>query len=153
MKRLEHTIGEHHGFVRTIGLGVEHYEFVTSDATNNAMGWQDEPQPCGHCNEYVVAGCMPEAVVDVLESIDVNEQHGWLAVVAPCRAQSGVDVLQHQAAIGQAGECVGLRTFDEFGLQLGVGAHGNDHAQQHDTRQEQHRHSAHDSIASVLGIG
>ena len=129
MKRLEYTIGEHHGFVRTIGLGVKDYEFVTGNATNNAMCWQDEPQPRGHCNEHVVASCMPEAVVDIFESIDVNEQHGRLAVVAPCRAQSGVDVFQHQAAIGQAGECVGLRTFDEFGLQLGVGAHRNYHAQ------------------------
>ena len=133
MKRLEHAIGEHHGFVRAVGLGVKHHEFIASDATNNAMGWQDEPQSCGHCNEHVVACCMPEAVVDVLESIDVNEQHRRLAVVAPCRAQSGVDVFQHQAAIGQAGQCIGLRTFDEFGLQLGVGAHSYDHAQQHDT--------------------
>ena len=95
MERLEHSVGEHHGFGRTLRLGIQYDEFIARDTTDHAVAGQHHAQTFGDCDQDVVTGGMPETVVDVLESVDVDEEHRRLPVVAPCRAQCGLDVLQH----------------------------------------------------------
>ncbi len=61
---------------------------------------------------------MPQAVVDHLEAVQVQEQDGHLPVPAPGHVQGVGDAVLQQGAVGQAGEQVVVGDV----LQLGLGA-------------------------------
>ena len=61
-------------------------------------------------------------------------------------------MLQHQRAIGQSGEGIGLCAGHELGLKHGIGAHGEYHAHQHHGRKHENRYRSHDAVLGVLCI-
>ena len=63
-------------------------------------------QALGRFDEQHVAGGVAEAVVDLLEAVEVEEQHGEAGPVAAGDEQAGVGVLEEHRAVGEAGEGV-----------------------------------------------
>ena len=47
---------------------------------------------------------MTEAVVDVLESVNVDKENCWLKVGFPRRSQRCLNVLQHKYAVRKSGQ-------------------------------------------------
>src|SRR5215207_3127892 len=64
----------------------------------------------------LVAGGVPEVVVDVLEVIQVDEQHGQVALAVA--GQGVLDPLGEQGPVGQAGQAAVEGLVDELGLRL-----------------------------------
>ena len=63
-------------------------------------------QPRGHFPQHLVAGKMAQAVVDLLEAIEVHEQYRQLCVVAAgFRGRRCHELLKGQS-VGQAGQSV-----------------------------------------------
>ena len=68
--------------------------------------------------QQLVAGVVAERVVDLLEAVEVHDQHGHAAAVAAARPRGRVlDAVAEQRAVGQAGERVVQRlVLVELGL-------------------------------------
>ena len=70
------------------------------------MSWARVPaeQAAGQLAQQLVADLVAEGVVDVLEPVDVEEEHGDRRPVGPL--QLGVDELVQVRPVGQLGEVV-----------------------------------------------
>ena len=78
-----------------------------------------------------IACLVPEGVIDRLEAIQVDHEHGELGAVAPCTPHGLMQAIGEQSAIRQAGEVVGVCEIGE--LLLGVELLG-DIPGEHDNR-------------------
>ena len=63
-------------------------------------------QPCGDDPQQLVAGGVAEAVVDVLEAVDVDVQRRDRQLLAPRAREHLLGAVERQHAVGQAGERV-----------------------------------------------
>ena len=70
------------------------------------------------CDEQLVAGLVPEGVVDGLEAVEVEEQQRQQPRVPAQPVQPGLEVLAQQRAVGQPGERVVQRLRGEARLEL-----------------------------------
>ena len=59
-------------------------------------------QAIGNLYQQCIARRVSERIVDILEFIQVEEQHRQLRLVAVARAQRGVEVVEKSAAVGKA---------------------------------------------------
>ena len=113
---VEHPAGDRR---RRLGVGdplQQHRELVAAQAGRGVGRAQAALEPPGGRDQQLVAGGVAEAVVDVLEVVQVDEQDGQVALA---RAGQGVlDPLGEQGAVGQAGQPVVEGLVDELGLQL-----------------------------------
>ena len=87
----------------------EHGELVATEAGHEVVPPDETADPLGHGDEKGIAGCVTEGVVDDLEVVEVDEEHGAdgvrkvrcrLRIEYPLEAQ-----LEH-AAVRRAGERV-----------------------------------------------
>ena len=62
-------------------------------------------QPGGHLAEQLVAGRVPQGVVDLLEAVQVAEEHGQVGT-RPGRGELGEQPLEEEHAVGQPGQGV-----------------------------------------------
>ena len=84
----------------------QHGELVAAEAGHGVAGAGGGAEAFGDSHEQAVAGRMPEAVVDRLEVVEVQEQHGD-RIGAPVAAVHGMgEPVQEQRPVGQAGEGV-----------------------------------------------
>ena len=90
-----------------VGQFLEHdREFVATDAGHGIAIADVVAQAAAGRLEHAVAGGMAHRIVDVLEAIEIEEQHGDLASAA-ARADHGMaEPLGKQGAVGQAGQGV-----------------------------------------------
>ena len=98
---------------------VEHdHEFVAADPSCHLAGFdrasqhiaatQDRAQPVGHQTEHLVADAVAQSVVDLLESIAIDEHDGEVVAGVARRAlQRRFDQLANGRAVGHTGETVG----------------------------------------------
>ena len=61
-------------------------------------------KPLGDDAQHLVARRVAEAVVDVLEPVEVDEVQGGFAIGAPRLVHVGRDAVEQQRAVGQAGQ-------------------------------------------------
>jgi hypothetical protein len=104
---------------RRVGVGdplQQHAELVAAEAGRGVGRAQAALEAPGRGHQQLVAGGVAEAVVDVLEVVQVDEQHGQVA--RPGAGQGVLDPLGEQGAVGQAGQPVVERLVDELGLEL-----------------------------------
>ncbi len=103
-----------------VGIGVadQHGEFVAGNAAQGAAGLQQAVEDVGDRLEQQVAGLLAVAVVDVLEFVEVDQQHGE----PRAHGAGDFDLVQaavaEQRAVGQAGQRVEQGKLLE--LQVGV---------------------------------
>ena len=81
-------------------------EFVTAESGGGVRRAHTRPQPFGNAAEQLVARPVTEAVVDVLEPVEVDEQHGECAGTAIGARECMSDAVLEQRPIGQAGQGV-----------------------------------------------
>ena len=77
-------------------------------------------EPLAHDLEQRVAGRVAEAVVDRLEVVEVDEQHGELAAVALEPGRRVVDAVAEQRLVGETGQRVVERLVGELVLEAPV---------------------------------
>ena len=61
-------------------------------------------QPPRHLDQELVAGHVPEGVVDGLEVVEVDEEHGEVALAPAVAGEGVVQALREERAVGEAGE-------------------------------------------------
>jgi hypothetical protein len=100
----------------------QHDELVAAQAGHGVGVAHHLLQPAGHGLQQRIAHRVAQAVVDVLEAVQVHEEHGQVAV-APLGARQGLAAAVHQqGAVGQAGQRVVIgQLVDAPGLGLLLG--------------------------------
>ena len=81
-------------------------ELVAAEPRDRVHRAQHRPQPLGQPGEQPVAGGVAERVVDLLEVVDVEEQHRDGRVRAPRAVERDAEAVEEQRAVGQAGQRV-----------------------------------------------
>src|SRR6185369_16088766 len=79
-------------------------ELVTAEASDLAVISHHRLQAFGDLAEERIANRMPERVVDVLEAVEVDQEHAAAALTVGCVAQRFVERLSHHRAVGESGE-------------------------------------------------
>ena len=105
-ERLVQGLGQAARHPERVGLagdaGQQDGELVAAEAGDDVARSQDAAQPLGHAAEEAIAGAVAERVVDDLEVVEVDEQHGD----APLGAQRAAQAREEELAVGQARERV-----------------------------------------------
>lgn len=83
-------------------------EFVAAEPGRGVTGPDGLVEAAGGLDEEFVAGLVAEAVVDRLEAVEVDEEHGGAGVAGAAAAEGLADPLGEQGAVGQVGERVVL---------------------------------------------
>ena len=90
-----------------VGLDLgQHDELVAAQARHGVGGAHDLGQARADLDQQLVAGLVAERVVDRLEAVDVEQQHGHAEAEARGAAEGVLDAVEEQRAVGQAGERV-----------------------------------------------
>ena len=76
---LNDSLGDGLGGAGRQHVGAEHQELVTADAHDGVPGPYGCPKSVGHLHEELIADVVPVGVVDVLEAIEIDEQHAGVA--------------------------------------------------------------------------
>ena len=109
----------HAGHAAVVGeVGQDDDELVAAQARHGVARRAAPAQPVGHLAQQHVAGLVAEAVVDGLEAVEVDEQHGQRLAAALVAGQRLAQAVLHQAAVGQAGEGVVVGRLVELFLLL-----------------------------------
>ncbi|GJE72896.1 hypothetical protein CHKEEEPN_4457 [Methylorubrum podarium] len=103
---LDQALGQCRGPGRILDAG-EHGELVAPEPRHHVVAAHMAPQPLGHRPQQVIADRVAEAVVDRLEPVEVEAEHGErrLGVGAQRLDPLGADLAQ-AGAVGQVGEAV-----------------------------------------------
>ena len=91
---------------RVLAVLDEHGELVAAEPGQRVRGPQHRPEPLGDLHQQVIAGRVPEGVVDTLEVVQVAEQHREAALVDRVQVERVLDPIGEQPTVGQAGELI-----------------------------------------------
>ncbi len=101
------NVARHRSDLRNIGdLLDQHDELVAAEPRHDVARAQALLQPRAHLAQQHVAGIVAQRVVDHFETIEVDEQHGELAVVAARRFDREIQQLAEHRTVRQPGEAV-----------------------------------------------
>ncbi len=96
----------------------QHRELVAAEARERVAGTRDVGQPAPDLHEQLVPDVVAEAVVDLLEAVEVEQEHGKrLARDRSERASACSSSVAEQRAVRQAREAVVERLPDELLLE------------------------------------
>jgi hypothetical protein len=142
--------------VHRMGAGVlqQHGELVTTKARHRVLRADAALDTPGHRSEQRVAHVVAERVVDCLEIIKVDKQHG--KGVAGRGAQRGVDPLAEQRAVGQLGQRVVGRLVAQLVFALAQPVHepcvvGESHELPHDHERGDRDGGRHHHVPAGVG--
>ena len=90
-------------------IGHDHGEFVTAHPRHGVALANPSAQPLRDLLQQEVAGGVAEAIIDALESVKVDPQHGGTTFVSPGVAQGLTHAVPEQVAVGQVGQAVVVR--------------------------------------------
>ena len=111
-------------------------ELVTSEASDQIVLSDGTSETRRYLDEESVSHWVPERIVDVLETIEIEAEYGgWLVVTVP-RPERVIETFKKGAAIGETRQRVGARKLGDFCV-CGVELLG----QSHIDGQNQHRGS------------
>ena len=102
-ERLEQPLGHRDGVLLVAEVLAEHGELVAAEAGDRLLAAQRVLQPLRHGEDQLVAGRVPEAVVDHLEAVEVEEEHRDVA----SRAGAGGGRAPRSAGSGTAAGSAG----------------------------------------------
>ena len=103
----------------------KNYELVAAYPTNRVALAYRCHQASGHLDEQLVPDLVAERVVDLLEAVEIHEQHGKIGPAAAL-AHGVADPFQHRGPVHQPGQRVVRRFSGEGGrdaVALGGGRH------------------------------
>ncbi len=117
--RVEQLAGDQSG---VLGLGQvldQDRELVAAEARHGVGLAQAAAETLGHDRQQAIAGQMPEAIVDRLEAVEVEDHDRDQALVAPGPGERALQTILEQRAVGEPGQLVVLRQVAEpFRLAL-----------------------------------
>ncbi len=93
-------------FIPFRGLLENHDEFVAAEPRHDVARTQGAPQPVRNFYQQHIAGIVAERIVDDLEAVEIDEQHGKLPLVTARRLDRVVQELVEGLPIGQIGQAV-----------------------------------------------
>ncbi len=99
-------IGQHPRLAFVVDRGAQHDEFVAAETGDRILRANQVGEPSRHRQEHLVTRVVPTAVVDDLETVQVDEQQRQLPVVTTTRLNGGPEPFEQQAAVGKPGERV-----------------------------------------------
>ena len=100
VERALEPLGQRLGTV-DVAVGAEDDELVAAEPADGVAGPGAAGQPLGELPQQVVADLVPEGVVDLLEAVDVEEEHGHRRPAGTL--ELGVDELEQPRPVGQLG--------------------------------------------------
>ncbi len=77
----------------------EHGEVVAGEAPGGRVGGQHALQARADADEHLVAGAVAEAVVELAEAVEVDEQHGRVALLAPRAIERLLEAVLEERAV------------------------------------------------------
>ena len=114
-QRLDHALGDELRRRLARGRLEQHHELVSSQAADSVLVSHDRPQPLADDLQQPIPGGVSEAVVDVLEAIDVDVQGGrHHARLAPRPREHPLGAVERQCAVRQPCESVVQRLVGEL---------------------------------------
>ena len=119
LQAVQDALGDDRGLARVADVVEQERELVAGEPGDGVVRPQRGLQPSRHRLQQLVAARVAEAVVDDLEAVEVEEQHGRaaLGVMALGAPDRLVQAVQEQDAVGQAGE----RVVERVVLQAALG--------------------------------
>lgn len=104
-------------------------ELVTAEPRHHAARVEQGRHAIRYRLQQVVAGCMAEKIVDLLEAVEIEAEHGELFVVRVRLLQFLIELCVKVTAIGKLGERVVMRKIADMlfgGLARAQVAYGDD---------------------------
>ncbi len=121
-----HALGERRDRGRIGEICAEHHELVATEPAGEIRPPEHRLQPHRGGGEQLVAGRVAERVVDLLEVVEVDEQHRERGVAPARREQLPFERLEEQLARRQTGEHVIARlALERVGVRLVLGDVGD----------------------------
>ena len=105
-ERLEQPLGDGDRVVGPGDVLAHEHELVAAEAGGHLVAADGGAQALGDGEQQAVAGVVAEAVVDDLEAVEVDEQHGDAAAAALDAGERALQAAHQQQAARQAGERV-----------------------------------------------
>lgn len=113
----EDVSGCGHGFAGRGDLFEQDDEFVAAHSGGGVQAAQQVAQPVGHGFEELVAGGVAQGIVDHLEAVEIEIEHGVDVTRPPARPFEGLaDAVETQRPIGQIGQGIVEGGEEEFFL-------------------------------------
>ncbi len=140
--------------VRADGVD-DHHELVAAEAPDGVVVAQHRLQPRADLSQDLVAGVMAEAVVDLLEAVDVDEQRGRADAQAPCTREHLLGTVEHERSIGKVGQGIVQGAVGELaGLLVDQAPCSTARARQDaiDEQQKQRDHQTEDQREQTLPV-
>jgi hypothetical protein len=97
----------------------QHRELVPAEPRERVRIGQSLPEAPGDLRQEVAARVVPKAVIDRLETIEVQEADGQRAPVAAVQLQGMGCAVDEQGPVGEPGQRVVERRVAQLGLSLG----------------------------------
>ena len=118
LERFEQAFGDHlRAHLHREVLG-DHDELVTAEPPERVGRPHHAVEARGELAQQLVAGLVPERVVDALEVVDVDEQRSHRRLVPTSSGERLLAAVQDQRAVGQPRERVVCRHERELGVGL-----------------------------------
>ena len=106
-------------------------ELVAAEARERVVAAQQGLQARADLAQHLVAGVVPERVVELLEAVEVDQQQRQLVAVVLGRRDRGVQRVDEVAPVAEPGEVVGERLRLRLAQALDDGQPGARHAGEH----------------------
>ena len=103
---LQHAVRRVGGLLDAVDVLEQQRELVAAEARRGVGRADARGQALRHLDEHLVAGGVPQAVVDRLEVVEVEEDHGHALALAARAGDRMADALGEQGAVRQAGHRV-----------------------------------------------
>ena len=101
-QRVEDALAERRAGVRRLHMGLDDAELVAAETGDRVAETQDRGQALGDLADQLVAGIVTIGVVDGLEAVEVEQQHGEAALGSAELGDLLVEAQVEGAAVGQA---------------------------------------------------
>ena len=101
---VQNALGHHGGVFGLLNPHQQQDELVAPQAGHGVLVAHLAPQAVGGLLQQLVARRVAQAVVDVLEVVQVQEQEGQALLFAGRRGDGHIQAVVEQAAVGQAGK-------------------------------------------------
>lgn len=109
-------LGERPG-PRDIAVWQQDHEFLASPACQEIRNTQIAPHPSRELDQHLITRCMPMAVVDGLEVIDIEEQQGQGLLVSPGPRDFSRGGLLEVSPVPGAGQAIRRREQTQLGVR------------------------------------
>ena len=116
-ERLEDPLGGVGRLLAVLDVLEQHRELVAAEARGGVGAADALVEPARDLDQHLVAGRVAEAVVDRLEVVEVEEDHGEPALLAPAARDRVAYALGEQRAVGESRDAVVERLVGELLLE------------------------------------